>query len=100
MPYLLFQAILKFERNPTLESHSAFVVSMKGTMLQLNKGVVSQNYLEDLICYKVPSDSLSLLRSGPYDLLEQDDRRDFVRVFLGLMQNLRTQRELYEIREH
>ena len=99
MPYLLFQTILKYERSPTLISHIAFVVSMKGTTLQFNKAVVSREYLKDLISQKVPDDTLNLLRSEPYELLEQDSRRECVRGFLGLMENIRSQFELYETRE-
>ncbi|PGH34134.1 hypothetical protein GX50_03002 [[Emmonsia] crescens] len=100
VPYLLLQAILKYERNPTLDSHTAFVVSMKGTTLQFNKGAVSREYLKDLIRRKVPSDPLMFLRSDPYELLEQDGRRECVRGFLGLIRNIHTQLELYEAREH
>lgn len=72
---------------------------MKGTTLQFNKAEISREYLRDLISRKVPSDSLTLLRSDPYELLEQDDRRECVRAFLGLMENIRTQLDLYEIRD-
>lgn len=99
MPYLLFQAILKYERSPILNYHTAFAVSMKGTTLQFNKAVISREYLKDLVSRKVPDDTLNLLRSEPYELLEQGSRRECVRGFLGLMENVRGQFELYENRE-
>ena len=99
MPYLLFQAILKYERNPTLESHTVFVVSMKRSTLQFNKSEVSREYLKDLIDQKGPRDSFVLLRSDSYELLEQNDRKECVRGFLGLMQNVRSQLDLYEMKE-
>ncbi|KAK2789955.1 hypothetical protein FQN52_005763 [Onygenales sp. PD_12] len=88
VPYILFQAILKHERDPSIESHGILVVSMKGTTFQFNKGVVSKPYLEDLLLHKVPSDPLTILRSGPYNLIEQDGRREYVRAMLGLIQNV------------
>lgn len=98
MPYLLFQAILKYERNPTLESHTVFVVGMKRTVLQFNKSEVSREYLKDLINRKVPCDPFVLLRSDQYELLEQNDRKECVRGFLGLIQNIRSQFDLYEMK--
>lgn len=99
VPYLLFQAMLKYERNSTLESYTVFVVSMKRTVLQFNKSDISQEYLKDLMNGKVPCDSFVLLRSEPYELLEQDSRRECVRGFLGLIQNIRSQFDLYEWKE-
>ncbi|KAK2767444.1 hypothetical protein FQN54_003600 [Arachnomyces sp. PD_36] len=96
VPYLLFQAILKYERSPTLDSHTAFVVSMKGTSLQFNKAEVSREYLKDLISQKVPRDTLTLLRSELYDMMEQDSRREFVRGFSGMVRHMRSQFGLYE----
>ncbi|KAK2791045.1 hypothetical protein FQN53_007234 [Emmonsiellopsis sp. PD_33] len=87
VPYILFQAILKHERDTSIESHGILVVSMKGTTFQFNKGVVSKPYLEDLLLHKVPSDPLTILRSGPYNLIEQDGRREYVKAMLGLIQN-------------
>ncbi|KAK2810540.1 hypothetical protein FQN50_002797 [Emmonsiellopsis sp. PD_5] len=88
VPYILFQAILKHERDPSIKSHGVFVVSMKGTTFQFNKGVVSKAYLEDLLLYQVPGEPLTILRSGPYNLIEQDGRREYVRAMLGLIQNV------------
>ena len=90
---------MKYERQPALESHSAFVVSMKGTTLQINKAVVSRQYLNDLISQKVPSDALTLLRSETYDLLEQDGRRECLRSLFGLIRDIRAQFPVYQLNE-
>ncbi|KAF3481403.1 uncharacterized protein GIQ15_04162 [Arthroderma uncinatum] len=55
VPYLLLQAILKYNRNPTLETYHGFVVGVKGSTLQFNKGAVSREYLEGLIRTTSPS---------------------------------------------
>ena len=99
MPYLLFQAILKYERSPMLDFHAVFVVSMNGTHLQFNKGVISREYLTDLISHKVPIDSFTLLRSDLYELLEQKDRKECARAFFGLMQNICAGLDKYGIEE-
>lgn len=102
MPYLLLQAILKYERSPILNSHTAFVVSMKRTTLQFNKAVVSREYLEGLVSsQEVPSEgcTFNLLRSEPLELLGQGGRRECVRGFLGMMEDIRGQFGLYEARE-
>lgn len=96
MPYLLIQAILRHERDSSLESHTVFVVSMKGTSLQFNKGVISREYLTDLISHRVPRDSFKLFRSGLYDLLEQKGRKESARGFFGLIQNVKAQFKKYE----
>jgi hypothetical protein len=99
VPYLLLQAILKYERNPDLDSHTTFVVSMKGTTLQFHKGLISRNYLKDLIDQKVPSDYFTLLSSEPLDLFEKYGRRECLRMWFGLTRELQTQLELYQMKE-
>lgn len=96
---MLFQAILKYEREPTLDTHTTFVVSMKGANLQFNKAIISREYLTDLIEHKAPRDYLRLYRSSLLDLLEQDDRRKCVRGFLGLIQTVHDQFKQYKIKE-
>ena len=86
VPYLIFQAILFYEQNSTLDNYAAFVGCMNGTTFQFAKGVFSHSYLHDLINHQVPSDSLKIYRSQPYELLEQEDRKEFVKIYIGLFQ--------------
>lgn len=87
-PYLLFQAFLTYEKNPSLADYNTFVVSMKGTSVQFVRASCSNSYLRDLVDRKAPQSSLDLHFSKPYDLLEQDYRKEFVRVFIGLVNYL------------
>lgn len=65
-----------------MDGYTAFVVSMKGTSFQFIRGVCSRSYLRDLVDRRVKSEPLRLLyRSGLYELLEQEDPREFVRIF-------------------
>lgn len=99
MPYLFLQAISKYEHNPISDFHTMFVVSMKGTNLQFNKGVFSREYLTDLISHKVPRDSFMLLRSSLYELLEQMDLEESAGGSFALIQNDQTQSNKYEMKE-
>lgn len=59
-PYLLFQAFLKYEKNPSLADYNTFVVSMKGTSVQFVRASCSNSYLRDLVDRKAPQSSLDL----------------------------------------
>lgn len=87
-PYLLIQIILKYEREPALDSYTAFVLIMKETTVQVVKATCSNAYIQDLISSKVPEDPLELWFSVPYDLLEQGDRKEFLRLHIGLVRSL------------
>ncbi|ODM21654.1 hypothetical protein SI65_02498 [Aspergillus cristatus] len=84
-PYLLFQAFFQYEQNPTLDDYNAFVVSMKGTTIQFVRASCSNSYLRDLVERKAPGSPLGVCFSEHYDLLEQKDRKEFVRIFIGLI---------------
>lgn len=87
-PYLLFQVFLAYEKNPSLAHYNTFVVSMKGTTIQFVRASCSNSHLKDLADGKAPGSSLGIYFSEPYDLLEQKDRREFVRAFIGLVNYL------------
>ena len=87
-PYLLFQAFLAYKKNPSLGDYNTFFVSMKGTVVQFVRASCFNSYLRDLANHKAPGSSLGLYFSEPYDLLEQKDRREFVKVFIGLVNYL------------
>lgn len=96
MPYLLIQIVLKYERKPTLKSYTAFVVIMKETTVQVVKAICSDSYIRDLINRRVPKDPLQLRFSMPYDLLEQEDRKEFLRIHFGLIRFLYDTLEIYK----
>ena len=88
VPYLLFQVLLVHERNPYLGNYTALVVCMKGTNVQFLKATCSKLYIQDLISNLVPRTPLEIHFSEPYDLVEQDGRREFVRIYLGVIECL------------
>ena len=71
-----------------MDEYNTFVVSMKGTIIQFVRASCSNSYLQDLAYRKGPGSLLELYFSDPYDLLEQEDRKEFVRIFVGLVNYL------------
>ena len=61
---------------------------MKGTNVQFFKATCSKLYIQDLTSNLVPRTPLEVHFSKPYDLVEQDGRREFVRIYLGLIEYL------------
>ena len=71
-----------------MQNYTAFVVGMKGSIIQFVKGDFPRSYIQDLINRQTPTSSLEIGFSQSYDLLEQEDRRELIRVFIGLFQCL------------
>lgn len=82
---LLFQAILAYEHRPALDEYTTFVVGVKGNTYQFIGATCSRLYIEDLVNRKAPGSPVDVYFSEPFDLLEQDDRREFSKIFIGLL---------------
>lgn len=87
--------MLGHEQKPDLENYTAFVVGMKGTIVQFVKSDLPNSYIRDLINRRYPKASLEVGFSQPYELLEQGDRRELVSVFAGLFQCLYDLMDVY-----
>jgi hypothetical protein len=88
IPQILVQAVLAYEKNPSLDNHTAFAVRVNGTVLQLSMAVIHHTYMEELYQGKPLNEGLTLFRSESYDLREPDRRREVVRIFIGLIRRL------------
>lgn len=88
VPQILVQAILAHEQNPTLDTHEVFVLRMDRIALQLSMAVISRTYMEDLYQGKPLHESLRVCCSERYDLRECDQRREVLRVLIGLFRYL------------
>ena len=64
-------------------------------MVQVVKAICSSSYIQDLISRRVPEDCLELHFSLPYNLLEQDGRREFLRAHFGLIGSLYDMLDIY-----
>lgn len=91
MPYLLLQIILAYEKNPTLGNYTAFIITLKGPVAQFITANCSASYIHDLINSRTPRTLLGLKFSLPYDLLQPEDRWEFMKVYYGLLQYLNVQ---------
>ena len=80
--------LLAHERNPDLGNYTSLVACMKGPNVQFFKATCSKLYIQDLTSNIVPRTPLEIHFSEPYDLVEQDGRREFVRIYLGLIECL------------
>ena len=96
MSYLLLQVISAYENNPALENYSAFVVTMEGISIQFIRANCSASYIQDLINNRMPRTHLALEFSKPYDLLQSEDRWEFMEVFYGLLERLYFLMELHD----
>ena len=63
--------------------------------MQVAKGICSKSYIRDLISSKVPEDPLGLRLSVPYDLMEQEDRKEFLRLHIGIVRSLYDMLDIY-----
>ena len=97
MPYLLLQVISAYENNSTLDKYTAFVVTMEGINIQFIRANCSPSYIQDLINYRMSRTHLRLRFSKPYDLLQSEDRWEFMEVFYGLLERLYFLMELHAV---
>ena len=95
-PYLLIQMALAFEWNPDLDNYTTFVVSMRGSTFQFIRSTCPALYIKDILSSRAPRAPLELYFSGPYDLMEQEDRKEFLRIYLGLIGCLNNLLDVYK----
>lgn len=84
----LIQAILMFQKNPTLETHTAFALRIEGIKLQFSSAVISQTYIHSLSHGNPLIEDLTFFHSVTYDLRESDQRREILRLIIGLLRCL------------
>lgn len=76
------------QKNTNLESHQPFALRVNGTKLQLSSAVISQSYIQDLSRGNIPLDEFSLLQSVTYDLRDNGERRELLRLLIGLLRRI------------
>lgn len=88
VPQILAQALLAFQKNPILNVHRGFVLRMEGTKLQLSSASIPCRYIRNISQDDPPHDELALLRSVAYDLREPEQRREALRILIGLLRRI------------
>ena len=92
VPQILVQRILQYQDNPTLESYTGFTAIIRKTTLLISMATMSQPYLEQLCKGKEPSERFNFWHSKPFDLLEPSGRREALRLIVGAIRYLATQK--------
>lgn len=79
-----FQVFLKYELNPTLNDYNAFVVSMKGTTIQLVRASCSNSYLRDLVERKLLGLRWGFISLNPMIFWSREIGKSLLGILLGL----------------
>lgn len=92
--------ILAYSYNQNLDQYTGFVVNLDRTVIHVGRSVVSQGYIRDLCKNGTSSDDMAFYRSASFELLEQEGRREFMRVLLGIFRYLTQSESSTMIGEH
>ena len=85
VPQALLQTILVYSNNQLLDTYIGYVVTVDRTVVRVGKVVASQAYLRGLITGNPPAEQMLFYRSKSFQLLEREDRREFLRVIHGVL---------------
>lgn len=64
------------------------MIRQEGAYFEISSALVSRAYIQSIQLGHVPTEDISLFRSGPYDLREQEGRREALRTLIGMMRYL------------
>lgn len=88
IPQALLQIVLAYSNNQLLDSYTGYVLTMDRTVVRVGKVVVPQAYLRDLSTGQPTADQMLFYRSKSFQLLEREDRREFLRTIHGVLRYL------------
>nr|KMM67356.1 hypothetical protein CPAG_03690 [Coccidioides posadasii RMSCC 3488] len=88
LPLLLVQAVLAFQRNPDFINHTAYVIRMSGTSVQLASANISVASLERMQQGDTTNQKMEIRQSVWYNNLIPDHQRKLIRLFLALLNQL------------
>lgn len=72
----------------SLEAYRAFALRINKFKLQLSSAMISRNYISNLSQCEALMKRLTLLRSVTYDSQEHNQRREILRLLIGLLGHL------------
>ncbi|KAL1965584.1 hypothetical protein VTN77DRAFT_5668 [Rasamsonia byssochlamydoides] len=82
VPQMLVQALIAFDKYPSLNSHATFVLRINGTVWQLSTATITRSYMEALQQHKPVPTHFSLYTSEEFDLVERKGRREISRLLI------------------
>jgi hypothetical protein len=92
VPQILVQGILQYQDNPSLENFKGFRATIAKTTLRISMATMSQSYLKQLCQGKQPAETFDFWHSKSYDLREARDRREALRLIMGITRYLAAQK--------
>lgn len=93
IPGLLFQANMAFEFESNHEQYPAYVISVRGWRFRFVKGIMTQQEVARFQDKKKRSGRIKVQRTGEYDIYDREERKEFIRVMLGLLRSFKDRRE-------
>ncbi|PYH66446.1 uncharacterized protein BO88DRAFT_469466 [Aspergillus vadensis CBS 113365] len=93
IPGLLFQANMAFEFESNHEQYPAYVVSVRGWRFRFVKGIMTQQEVARFQDKKKRSGRIKVQQTGDYDIYDRKQRKEFIRVMLGLLRSFKDRRE-------
>ncbi|PGH18984.1 hypothetical protein AJ79_00017 [Helicocarpus griseus UAMH5409] len=93
VPQCLIQAVRAYSRNPYLNAYTAFVVVLNGTRAHVSRATFSRAYIHGLYEAYSVNEEMQLSRSESFELLDQDGRREFMRLLIGVLRYVARSRQ-------
>ncbi|GAQ39026.1 hypothetical protein AtubIFM56815_007550 [Aspergillus tubingensis] len=93
IPGLLFQANMAFEFESDHEEYPAYIISVRGWRFRFVKGIMTQQEVARFQDKKKRSGRIKVQRTGEYDIYDREERKEFIRVMLGLLRSFKDRRE-------
>lgn len=73
-----------FNYDPRLEQYEAFAVSIENYTYTFVKAIMLPEYLQNIRAGRPVRGSLKVLRSKPFNIVDRDIRRDFLKGLMAL----------------
>ncbi|RAH52613.1 hypothetical protein BO85DRAFT_472603 [Aspergillus piperis CBS 112811] len=93
IPGLLFQANMAFEFESNHEQYPAYVISVRGWRFRFVKGIMARQEVARFQDKKKRSGRIKVQRTREYDIYDREERKEFIRVMLGLLRSFKDRRE-------
>lgn len=87
-PQILVQALITYDHNPDLKQYTGFVICQHRTVIHVSRAWMSRDYMKSLWEDQLVNDNMQLYRSRAFELLDQKDRREFMRFIIGLYRSV------------
>lgn len=85
VPQLLVQANIAYYDDPSLDGYTTFVIGVSGLTVTIIRAMVSRDYIRSIHSGHPVLGDLPIYCSQPYDLTDVATRKEFLKVFLGIM---------------